>query len=103
MFWRKTWSSAKIATSFRSLALPADERELIPTGSLPVPRPHPEQEREAIVSQVLTDFGLEVTAIVIGQRSRIVDKQDERWWFDTGRVAGIDLGRVKQLQATVTS
>ena len=72
------------------------------SSSLPVPRPQPEQEREAIVSQVFTDFGLEVTAIVIGQRSRIVDKQDERWWFDTGRVAGIDLGRVKQLQATVT-
>ena len=56
-----------------------------------------------MVSQVLTDFGLEVTAIVIGQCCGIVHKQDESWRFDTWRVAGVDLRRVKELQTTVTS
>ena len=61
------------------------------------PRPEPEQEREAIVSEVFSDFGLEVTAVVVRQRRWIVHKQDECWRFDTGRVARVDLRRVKKL------
>ena len=65
-------------------------------GPLP-PRPEPEQNREAVISQVFTDFSLEVTAIVIRQRRWIVDEQDECWRFDAEYVAGVDLGRVKKL------
>ena len=61
------------------------------------PRPEPEQDREAVISQVFTDFSLEVTAIVIRQRRWIIDEQDECWRFDVECVAGVDLGRVKKL------